>query len=177
MSTPTNSSRGPVPTPAAGGAANAIAGASAPPLDPALRRTLTAMMDLMIPASPDARLPAASTLDLYQDLSRLSPRERAVFDAGLADIDARARSAHGLAFAELPAASAMTLVEALRAEASAFLSLFTVQTTGRYLMHEAVMPLIGLEARPHWPKGHPVAQGDWSLIDVVRARPKLYREV
>lgn len=65
----------------------------------------------------------------------------------------------------------------LRTEGSAFIPAFTVQTAGRYLMHETVMPLIGLPPRPHWPQGHAVEEGDWSLIDVVRLRPKFYREV
>jgi hypothetical protein len=33
-----------------------------------------------------------------------------------------------------------------------------------------------MEARPPFPKGHEVEQGDWSLLDPVRMRPKLYRE-
>jgi hypothetical protein len=35
---------------------------------------------------------------------------------------------------------------------------------------------LGLEARPPFPKGHTLEQGDWSLLDPVRSRPKLWRD-
>jgi hypothetical protein len=34
---------------------------------------------------------------------------------------------------------------------------------------------LGMEPRAPFPKGFEVEQGDWSLLDPVRARPKLYR--
>src|SRR6516162_1999713 len=41
---------------------------------------------------------------------------------------------------------------------------------------DRVMRSLGLEPRPPYPKGFEVEQGDWSLLDPVRARPKLYRD-
>jgi len=46
-----------------------------------------------------------------------------------------------------------------------------------YYRDDRVMRSLGLEVRPPFPKGFEVEQGDWSLLDLVRARPKLYREV
>jgi len=46
-----------------------------------------------------------------------------------------------------------------------------------YYRDDRVMQSLGLEARPPFPKGFEVEQGDWSLLDPVRARPRLYREV
>lgn len=147
------------------------------PFSEAQRATLNRLSDLMIPASPDGRMPAASSLDLYGDVGVLSTRDRLLFEEGLAQIESRAHAMHGAPVTRLTDAAAMSLVDALRAEGSAFIPAFTVQTAGRYLMHETVMPLIGLPPRPHWPQGHEVEEGDWSLIDVVRLRPKFYREV
>jgi hypothetical protein len=39
------------------------------------------------------------------------------------------------------------------------------------------MRSLGLEARPPYPKGFELEQGDWSLLDPVRAGPPLFREV
>ncbi len=39
------------------------------------------------------------------------------------------------------------------------------------------MPLLGLEARPLWPQGNVVAEGDWSLLEAVKQREKFYRKV
>jgi hypothetical protein len=46
-----------------------------------------------------------------------------------------------------------------------------------YYRDDRVMRSLGLEVRPPFPEGFEVEQGDWSLLDPVRARPKLYREV
>ena len=39
------------------------------------------------------------------------------------------------------------------------------------------MAALGQEARPPFPKGHTVEQGDWSLLDPVKKRPPFYRRV
>lgn len=155
----------------------APAGNRAAPFSEAQRATLNRLADLLIPASTDGRMPAASSLDLYAEAGVLSAADQAVLETGLADIGKRAQAKHGTPVTQLTDADAMALIDAMRAEGSAFVQAFTVQTTGRYLMNETVMPLIGLPPRPHWPQGHGVEEGDWSLIDVVKLRPKIYREV
>lgn len=151
--------------------------ASGAPFEPGQLAMLDALMDLLIPASRDRRMPSARSLALYADASRLPARDRVLFDSGLAELEARAIRAHGSGFARLDPAPARALVDALRAEGSPFIQTFMTQTVGRYLSHDVVMPLIGLEPRPLWPKGNVVTEGDWSLIDVVRKRPKIYRPV
>ena len=56
-----------------------------------------------------------------------------------------------------------------------------VTTLGRvilqcYYRDDRVVRSLGLEPRPPFPKGHTLEQGDWSLLDPVRARPKLWRD-
>jgi hypothetical protein len=46
-----------------------------------------------------------------------------------------------------------------------------------YYRDDRVMRSLGQEPRPPFPKGHVVEQGDWSLLDPVRARPSMYRRV
>ena len=153
------------------------AAAGQPAFGSALCATLDALQDLMIPASSDGRMPSARSLGLYADTAGLAPNDVEVFSAGLAQVEAHAQATHRLPFAQLPATAAMAIVEEMRAQRSEFIQAFMLLTTARYLQNATVMPLNGLEARPNWPKGHVVAEGDWSLIEVVRARPKLYREV
>ncbi len=150
--------------------------ASAPFTD-TQRAMLDVMMDLLIPASPDGRMLAARTLGLYDDPSTLRAVDRSLFDAGLAVLAALALERHGLAFERLDMAKANALVEHMRTEHAAFVQSFVAQTVGRYLANPAVMPLIGLEPRPLWPKGQVVEEGEWSLLDVVKQREKIYRKV
>jgi hypothetical protein len=44
-----------------------------------------------------------------------------------------------------------------------------------YYRDDRVMVSLGLEARPPFPKGHVLEQGDWSLLDSVRARKPFWR--
>lgn len=144
---------------------------------------LNLLMDLLIPASHDGKMPSARSLDLYADISGMSLKDRMLFDAGLAEIQARSNALLGVDYVQLDVDNQKALIDGLRADATLraqpapFIQCFTTQTVARYLAHDRVMPLIGLEARAPWPKGHVVAQGDWSLIDVVRKRGKLYRVI
>src|SRR6202022_921354 len=44
-----------------------------------------------------------------------------------------------------------------------------------YYRDDRVMRSLGQEPRPPFPKGHVVEQGDWSLLDPVRKRPRMHR--
>ena len=46
-----------------------------------------------------------------------------------------------------------------------------------YYRDDRVMRSLDMEVRPPFPKGFEVEQGDWSLLDPVRARPRLFRDV
>jgi hypothetical protein len=45
-----------------------------------------------------------------------------------------------------------------------------------YYRDDRVMRSLGMELRPPFPKGFEVEEGDWSLLDPVRARPRLWRD-
>ena len=139
--------------------------------------TLNVLIDLLIPASRDGRMPSARALSLYENINDLPQKDRTLFEAGLADLELRSMKLHGKAYAQLPVENAKALVEVLRSEGSPFIQSFMTQTVGRYLAHDEVVVLIGMQARPLWPTGNTVPEGDWSLLDVVKNRPKLYRKV
>ena len=46
-----------------------------------------------------------------------------------------------------------------------------------YYRDDRVMRSLGMEPRPPFPKGFDIPQGDWSLLDPVRARGRVYREL
>ena len=139
--------------------------------------TLNALMDLMIPASADGTMPAASSLGLYDDLNSLPGPVRSLFERGLSWLDAQSVSQYEKAFAQLPEGAASSLVEELRREDASFVAAFTLQTTGRYLQDDQVMEALGLESRPPWPEGYEVPQGDWELLNPVRERGPIWRQV
>ncbi len=57
----------------------------------------------------------------------------------------------------------------------------SVQALGRvvlaaYYRDDRVMQSIGREPRAPYPKGHTVPDGDWSLLEVVKARAPIWRD-
>lgn len=66
-----------------------------------------------------------------------------------------------------------SLVEARGAHVRVLVSV-TVQC---YYRDDRVMRAIGIEPRPPHPQGYDAPEGDWSLLDPVRKRGRLYREV
>ena len=46
-----------------------------------------------------------------------------------------------------------------------------------YYRDDRVVRSLGLEPRAPYPKGHVLEQGDWSLLDAVRGRPRMWRDV
>lgn len=147
------------------------------PFSPAQRSALDALMNLMIPVSQDGTMPAATSLGLYKDLSTMPQDVRAHFERGLDWLNAQATSSHDMLFAELQSVDVNTLVETQRSEDSAFISAFTLHTTGRYLQDDSVTAALGLEPRPPWPLGYEVPEGDWGLLEPVRQRGQIWRKV
>ena len=126
----------------------------------------------MIPASEEFAVPGADDAAIFADIVGSLGRDADSVRAALTRLAALADGA----FAELDAAR-------LEAVAQAFLSSDApeVATLGRvilqcYYRDDRVMRSLGLEPRPPFPKGHVLEQGDWSLLDAVRARPKMWRD-
>ena len=46
-----------------------------------------------------------------------------------------------------------------------------------YYRDDRVMRSLGMEPRPPYPKGFEVEQGDWSLLETVRSRPRMWRDI
>lgn len=105
-------------------AAAALAAAGAPAAAPAAGLTqpelkiLATAADAIVPATDTPGAIAAGVPHLIDALVRgwMTPDERSVFRAGLADLDARARRHYKHGFAACTPAQATTLLQALRAD-------------------------------------------------------------
>ena len=82
----------------------------------------------------------------------------------------------GGAFADLDAARREAVVAAFRERGGAALATLSRVILQCYYRDDRVVRSLGLEPRPPFPKGHTLEQGDWSLLDPVRERPKMWRD-
>jgi hypothetical protein len=127
---------------------------------------------MMIPASAEFGVPAADDATIFADIIKSLGRDLGhVRDAlgGLAEQT-------GGAFAEADAARRETVAASFRARGDAAMATLSRVILQCYYRDDRVVRSLGLEPRAPFPKGHTVEQGDWSLLDPVRARPKLWRD-
>jgi len=134
--------------------------------------TLARVLDLLIPASADGRLPGAGELGLaryVEELLTTTPGPRPLVAQGLAALEARD-------FAALSREAQRALLDEIGQSAPGFAPtlLFLVMTG--YYREPRVLAALGLEDRPPFPKGHAVDESDFSRLEAVRRRGKLYRE-
>jgi hypothetical protein len=87
------------------------------------------------------------------------------------------RTLAGGPFAALDTARRAEVAAMLRADGGSAVGVLTRVVLLCYYRDDRVMVSLGLEARPPFPKGHELEQGDWSLLDPVRARKPFWRQV
>jgi hypothetical protein len=135
------------------------------------RDDLRAIAAMIIPASDEYKVPgaddAAIQVDILATLGRDTTMVRAALDhlarlAGkpLAELDWWKRDAVAKEFRATGGHAAATLVRVV------------LQC---YYRDDRVLRSLGLELRPPFPKGYTLEQGDWSLLDPVKARPSMLR--
>jgi hypothetical protein len=136
-------------------------------------RDLRALAGTIIPPSQAYGVPGADDEAIFADILRSLERDRNDIGLALAQL---ARLAGG-AFADLEPERRSKVAAAFREAGGAPLAATVRVVLLCYYRDDRVMRALGQEPRPPFPKGHVVEQGDWSLLDPVRKRPRMYREV
>ncbi len=136
------------------------------------QRTLACVAGLMIPASTEYGVPGADDPAILADIVKSLGRDEAAVREALARLDKLA----GGRFADLTSSRQEEVAAEFRAEGGANLAALTRAILLCYYRDERVMRSLNMEVRPPFPKGHELEQGDWSLLDAVRKRPKLWRD-
>ena len=130
-----------------------------------------ALAAAIIPASSAYGVPGADDDKIFADILRSLERDRDDICRALAHL----ATLSGGAFAELGPERRIEVAAAFREAGGAPLTALVRVVLLCYYRDDRVMRSLGQEPRPPFPKGHVVEQGDWSLLDPVRARPPMYR--
>jgi hypothetical protein len=141
-------------------------------LTPAENRDLRCIAGMIIPASMEFDVPGADDPAIFADIVGTLGRDLADVRAALS---AFAKQADG-AFADLDAARREKIAASLRVGGGAAMATLSRVILQCYYRDDRVVCSLGLEPRAPFPKGHTLEQGDWSLLDPVRARPKMWRD-
>jgi hypothetical protein len=142
-------------------------------LTSAQREDLRVIAAMMIPPSAEYDVPGADDPIIQADiLATLGRDTRNV----VAALDHLARLA-GQPLAELDAARRDEVTAAFRATGGAAAATLIRVVLQCYYRDDRVLRSLNLELRPPFPMGYTLEQGDWSLLDPVKARAPMWRKV
>lgn len=142
------------------------------PLTPAQRDDLRALAGIMIPTSLEFDIPGADDPAIQSDIVATLGRDAEPVREAL---QALARLA-GAPLAELDPARRHAVALQWRETGGPTVAALTRVVLQCYYRDDRVVRSLGLEPRPPYPQGHVLEEGDWSLLDPVRARRPFWRQ-
>ena len=135
------------------------------------RDDLRVVAGMIIPANVEYGVPGADDATIQADiLGTLGRDAELVRDA----LDHLARLA-GMPLANLDETARQAVVAQFRGSGGTAAATLTRVVLQCYYRDDRVLRSLGLELRPPFPQGYALEQGDWSLLDPVRARPSMWR--
>ena len=140
-------------------------------LTSAHRNDLRTVAAMIIPASDGYKVPGADDPAIQADMLASLGRDTAMVRQAL---DHLARLA-GQPLADLDAAGRDAVAREFRASGGETAAVLVRVVLQCYYRDDRVLRSLGLELRAPFPKGYTLEQGDWSLLDPVKARPSTLR--
>jgi hypothetical protein len=137
------------------------------------RQDLRRLAGFMVPASTEYGVPGADDETIFADIVRSLGRDKNDVCKALAML----RDMTDGNFAELDDAKAEAAATQLLSREGPELIALGRAVLQCYYRDDRVMRALGLEPRAPFPRGHVLEQGDWSLLDAVRGRPRMWRDV
>lgn len=135
-------------------------------LSPRQRADLRIIAAMIIPASDEYKVPGADDPAIQADMLATLGRDTKLVAAGL---DHLARIA-GVPLAELDAARRDAAAQEFRKNGGAAAVTLVRVVLQCYYRDDRVLGSLGIELRAPFPRGHVLPDGDWSLLDPVKAR-------
>ena len=142
-------------------------------LTPAERRDLRRLAGFMVPASAEYGVPGADDERIFADIVGSLGRDRNDVRGALALL----RGIAGGDFTSLDEATAERAATALLGRDGAMITALGRAVLQCYYRDDRVFRALGIEPRAPYPEGRELEQGDWSLLDAVRGRSRLWRDV
>ena len=146
------------------------------PVSETQRATLDAVLDMIVPASEDGRLPSAVAVGVPDHIRDAANDLLAALRTELDRLEEQARGQFGSAFTELAENDRQALVDQIRSGDPGFMRWLAMETMTCYYQDERVLEALGMEARAPYPQGYEVVSGDLSVLEPVIQRGRRYRD-
>jgi hypothetical protein len=141
-------------------------------LTPTEREDLRVISAMIIPESTEFSVPGADDSAIQNDIISTLGRDGQLVHAALGHL---ARLA-GAQLSQLDETRREMVAKEFRATGGTAAATLIRVVLQCYYRDQRVVRSLGLEPRPPFPKGHALEQGDWSLLDPVKARPTMWRQ-
>ncbi len=141
-------------------------------LSPQETDDLRVIAGTMVPASAEHGIPGADDPLIFADLLRSLGRDLPQVRQAIAGIASRC----GGTFAAMGIDDREACIAACHATGDAAIVTLGRVILGCYYRDDRVLVSLGHEPRAPFPKGNILEQGDWTLLDAVRARPQFWRD-
>jgi hypothetical protein len=135
-------------------------------LTPSQRDDLRTIAAMIIPASDEYKVPGADDPVIQADMLATLGRDTAMVAQALDHLAGLA----GQPLAELDTARRDAVAQEFRATGGVAAATLVRVVLQCYYRDDRVLRSLGLELRAPFPKGHVLPEGDWSLLDPVKAR-------
>jgi hypothetical protein len=137
------------------------------------RRDLRRLIGFMVPASAEYGVPGADDDAIFADIARSLGRDTNDVRKAVAML----RDMTDGEFASLDEARAEAAAMQLLGREDPVLISLGRAVLQCYYRDDRVVRALGHEPRAPFPRGHVLEQGEWSLLDAVRGRPRMWRDV
>jgi len=124
----------------------------------------------MIPACVERELPGADDESIFKAIVAAAEKQPKIVIVALQQIEAFSTD-----FVTLSEDACSRVMGELQAAQESALSTFATLVVRCYYLDDRVMDALGIAPHPPFPTGKTIEQGDWSLLDPVKAKPKIYR--
>ncbi len=142
------------------------------------RDLLIAILNRIVPASGD--FPGAGDLGVAEFVDGVvgdSALLKRVFLEGLAQVEIDSDAEHSKDFGELSDDQKDSILRKVESSFPEFFQALVQQTYRGYYSDSRIVTLLGLEARPPQPLGYEMEPFDMSLIEPVKKRGQIYKDV
>ncbi|MDE0420661.1 MAG: hypothetical protein OXK76_07215 [Gammaproteobacteria bacterium] len=141
------------------------------------QRTLLALVGALIPPSAEFGTPGADDPVIAADILATARPYHATVASALTQIESAAAKRYDTPYPDLDAATRASIASDLSRSRFAGVGTLVTITAQCYYRDDRVMRSLGMAPRSPYPDGFDIPQGDWSLLEPVRQRGRIYKEV
>jgi hypothetical protein len=141
----------------------------------AQQELITVLVEMMIPA--DGEMPSAADPAILPAIISRMEENSPVVTMALGVIDELSVRQSNKSFLESDPQDRQAVIETFKAEQVELTQYIQLCTVASYYQDDRVMTALGLEARPPHPGGYEVETTDWSILDPVRSKEKIFRQI